>query len=131
MGTADDTKRLRNTTMSSPPINSFVLPDWMVTDPNEIRRVEDVMKTFHHLASVNDTETLLAASEWLGADPSEWLQNGAEYMAEHEVSLDGLSLDYEQQLRDGLYQRPRQPKGDTRGRARVKSCVGYRQNVVI
>merc|ERR1712188_110796 len=90
MGTADDTKRLRNTTMSSPPINSFVLPsafleqqstlnpdapcfvppDWMVTDPNEIRRVEDVMKTFHHLASVNDTETLLAASEWLCVSPS-------------------------------------------------------------
>ena len=125
--------------MSSPPNTSFFtssvleakqselnpdapafVPAWMITEPSTVRRVDDVMKTFHHLASVNDTETLLAAQHWLGEDPSEWMANGADYTAQHEEQLEGFALDYEQHLRDGLYRPPNQPKGDTRGRARSR-----------
>ena len=101
----------------NPNAPSFV-PTWMISDPHEVRMVDDAMKTFHHLASVNDTETLNRAAQWLGSDPTDWVSNGAEYTASHDVIFECDALDHEQQLLDGLYRPPHQPKGDTRARAR-------------
>ena len=85
--------------------------------------VDDVMATFHHLVTVNDTETLAKVGSWLGSE-DEWISNGAEWIVSDgtEEYLDPI-LQYEDELCDSLYTPPQQPKGDRSGRARgrVKS----------
>jgi len=106
---------------AAPFVPAYNVPAWMVTEAGSQRRVDDAMRSFHHLASVNDTETLLQAQQWLGKDPSEWMANGAEYVcAQREDNEQIFALEYEQRLVDGLYRAPNQPKGDTRGRARSR-----------
>jgi hypothetical protein len=103
----------------NPNAPAFV-PAWQVTDPDEARRVDDICRTLHHFATVNDTETLLEAEHWLGTDPSEWVANGAEYSQYHGADFYDDALAYEDQLRGQLHTKPRQPKGSTVGRARSK-----------
>ena len=89
----------------------------------EGRRVDDIMSTVHHFASVNDTETLNAAAQWLGHDPHHWVANGLEYtygdgMVDHSL---GFYCDKEDMMRDGLYRAPQRAKGNTYGRSRNQS----------
>lgn len=92
-----------------------------LAEASEARRIDEAMALFHHLATVNDTETLGEAREWLGADPDHWFENGMDYWSP-DVLDDalGLQCDCEDVIRDQLYHAPQRPKGDTRGRARPK-----------
>ncbi|KAL1527463.1 hypothetical protein AB1Y20_016128 [Prymnesium parvum] len=92
-------------------------------DPTEARHIDHAMACFHHLATVNDTETLNQAKGWLGEDPSLWFVNGMDYTCPDGAMLDELTAhlcDREDSLRDHLYCPPRRPKGDTRGRAKPR-----------
>jgi len=91
-------------------------PSYML-DQSECKMVDRTMREFHHLAMVNDTETLGQAKLWLGEDPDGWVAEGAEWIALSEA--DGDYHDWEQSLCEDLYRAPNQPRGDTRGRARV------------
>lgn len=101
----------------NPNAPAFV-PSWHVDD-DEGALIDDAMKVFHHLATVNDSDSLGEAKAWLGANPDEWAANGAEYIAD--VADEGLAslYDREAHMLDGLYQPPNKPKGNTAGRARA------------
>uniref|UniRef100_A0A7S4MRR1 Uncharacterized protein n=1 Tax=Prymnesium polylepis TaxID=72548 RepID=A0A7S4MRR1_9EUKA len=90
-----------------------------LAEASEARRIDEAMALFHHLATVNDTETLCEARDWLGADPDNWFENGMDYLSP-ELLDDalGLQCDREDAMREHLYHAPQRPKGDTRGRAR-------------
>lgn len=77
----------------------------------EGRIIDDCMRVFTHLASVNDTETLLSAASW-SATASEF---------DEDEDLDDETaawLDAEDVLIDRLYQAPRSARGDTQLRAK-------------
>ena len=106
----------------NPNAPSFV-PSYQSMGEEEGRRVDDIMSTVHHFASVNDTETLNAAAQWLGHDPHHWVANGLEYtygdgMVDHSL---GFYCDKEDMMRDGLYRAPQRAKGNTYGRSRNQS----------
>lgn len=89
----------------------------------EAKQIDDAMACFHHLTTVNDTETLNEAKGWLGEDPDAWFDNGMDYMYPDGTVIDdrtGRFCDYEDTMRDQLYAAPQRPKGDTRGRARPR-----------
>jgi len=93
-----------------------------LTEGSEAKRIDDAMAFFHHLSTVNDSETLYEASLWLGTDPEEWFDNGMDYL--DRCTCDELDccfeLDLEDALRHNLYKAPPRPKGNTSGRARAK-----------
>ena len=98
------------------------VPRYMISDPQMGERVDDILRSFHHLATVNDTETLLQAKTWLGEDPDEWLSTGLEYTYGYEglSEMEAYYLDLEQSMRGRLYVPPAQEKGNTSGRMRVR-----------
>ena len=103
----------------NPNAPAFV-PSWQVTDSTEQRKVDDAMSMMHHFVTVNDTETLLEAEQWLGAHPSEWVANGAEWIASADVEGPmGYYIDREEALLSDLYCAPQKPKGNTAGRRRA------------
>ena len=101
----------------NPNAPAFV-PSYHVDD-QEAEKIDDIMKLVNHLASVNDTETLLEAKEWLGAEPDEWLANGAEYTANRADGALGRLYEQEAMMLDGLHMAPQKAKGNTAGRARA------------
>ena len=89
---------------------------------NEGRRIDDILRTMHHLVTVNDTETLLHARAWLGSNPDDWVSNGMDYTCGYIGGEDdpvGDMLDREDWLRDRLYVAPSKAKGCTYGRAKA------------
>merc|ERR1711907_245576 len=92
-------------------------------DAGEAKRIDEAMAYFHHLAPVNDTETLNEVSRWLGNNPDEWVGNGMDYICPDGAILDdevGFYCDQEDRIRDALYRAPQQAKGNTRARARPR-----------
>ena len=93
----------------NPNAPAFV-PSYHVDD-QEAEKIDDIMKLVNHLASVNDTETLLGADEWLA--------NGAEYTANRADGALGRLYEQEAMMLDGLHMPPQKAKGNTAGRARA------------
>lgn len=92
-----------------------------IIESSEAMRIDQAMACFHHLATVNDTETLNQAKVWLGEDPTLWFDNGMDYMCPDRLDeTTERYCDYEDMLRDQLYQPPQRAKGDTRTRMRVR-----------
>jgi len=90
-------------------------------DESEARLADEAMAMLHHLACVNDSDTLNEASLWLGTDPDGWFENGMSYMRPDVLDEEtSYYCDREDVIRDSLYRAPQQRKGDTRGRARPR-----------
>ena len=93
---------------------------------SEANRIDDILRTVHHLESVNDTETLAQAAQWLGTDPDQWVSNGLDYMygsdglGAVENGYLGYQLDCEDALRGSLYTAPQRPQGNTYSRKRMQ-----------
>lgn len=77
----------------------------MVDDSDEARRVDDILRTMHHLVSVSDSEHLSYAQQFADADfPID--DTTASY------------LDAEDAMCGGLHFSAQKPKGNTYGRKR-------------
>ena len=96
---------------------------FIITDADEARLVDDAMKEFHRLVTVNDTENLGAVNRWLTDELSDWvdsisISDDSDGVVDHET---GHFCDQEDTLRSRLHRPQRlQPKGDSRGRARKR-----------
>jgi len=81
-----------------------MLPFFPIDDEtDEARRVDDIMKTVHHLLSVSDSENLAYAEQFAEAD----------------VPIDdatSFGLDQQEALSEGLYQPSQRAKGCTYSR---------------
>jgi len=103
-------------TTLNPLAPAFVPTCYIVTDDDEARLIDDAMACFHHLATVNDTETLGAVSQWMNDDMNMGDSDGSDDLDDATAHF----CDQEDQLRDQLHRPPRQPQGNTRGRARKR-----------
>lgn len=94
-----------------------------LVESSQAKQIDDAMAWFHHLAMVNDTETLTEAKSWLGEDSSAWFDNGMNYMYPDGAIIDeriARYCDYEDMIRQHLHRAPQRAKGNTRGRARPR-----------
>jgi len=103
----DDTFTLLSAPSTLNPDAPAFVPSYLVNDVDEARRIDDILHTVHHLASVYDSETLMQAQLWMNGEGQESLDESTAYFCDRE---DGL--------RAQLYAAPRRPKGNTYGRKR-------------